>query len=243
MSEIVDHALAYARAGLEGFPLVPRGKRPLTRNGLLDATTSPSVILSWFEQWPEANWALRVPVGMLVLDVDARSGGTLDSLGVLPETWTAQTGSGPGSYHLWFQWRGQSRGKLAGVPGVDLKSHSGYVAAPPSVHPSGGRYQWLNKAPIAKLPAHLHEAVMPPIPVARNHFRHGGGSGAGLVSYVAKAAPGNRNSMLFWAASRAWSEGGDPKLLAEIAAAAESAGLSVREIEQTMNSAQRRATA
>ena len=38
-------------------------------------------------------------------------------------------------------------------------------------------------------------------------------------------------------------EGNGAAILAEIAAAAESAGLSVREIEQTMTSAQRRATA
>ncbi len=37
----------------------------------------------------------------------------------------------------------KSRNKLNGAD-IEIKSDGGYVVAPPSVHPSGGRYEFIN---------------------------------------------------------------------------------------------------
>lgn len=145
-------ALSYARRGWPVFPCRPRGKEPLTAHGFKDATTDPATIRSWWQRWPDANVALatgRVS-GLVVLDVDMDKGG-LDSLrtlvdrfagGELPEGPAVQTGGG--GYHLYFAYPAApvpcSAGKAG--PGLDLRGDGGYVIAPPSVHPSGGRYTW-----------------------------------------------------------------------------------------------------
>jgi hypothetical protein len=232
------HALAYAGAGLAVLPLVSGGKVPLCRNGLHDATTDPDVIRGWWGQNPLANIGVRPPRGVVVLDVDPRSGGTLEALGPLPVTWTARTGGG--GWHIWFQFPGPVRGKLDRAPGVDIKSNSGYVVVPPSVHPSGRNYEWLNNARIASLPSHLSERVRVP-PIRRwMSSSVAVGSCDGLVRFVATAQPGERNRCLFWAACRAFESGGDPVLLAQLADAASAVGLSGMEIERTVRSAERR---
>lgn len=43
----LDHALAYARAGLRVLPLRPGQKVPATKHGKDDATTNPDVIRGW----------------------------------------------------------------------------------------------------------------------------------------------------------------------------------------------------
>ncbi|KZM70823.1 hypothetical protein AWN90_40445 [Nocardia terpenica] len=178
----------------------------------------------------------------MVLDVDPRNGGSVEALGTIPETWTARTGGG--GWHVWFRCAGTARGRLAEASGVDIKTHSGYVVAPPSMHPSGNRYRWINDAPIAGLPVHLRERVCAPIvlPFSRRASARSAGSASGLVRAVAEAQPGQRNSVLFWAASRAYSEGASTAVLEAITDAAARVGLSQMEIERTLRSAERRAS-
>ncbi len=238
---MVDHALAYARAGLAVLPLTPWGKTPASAHGKDDATTDPVRIRAWWLRNAQCNIGIRPHSGVVVLDVDPRSGGSLDALGETPETWTAATGGG--GWHLWFRCDGKARGKLDGTQGVDIKTHTGYLVAPPSVHPSGIRYRWTNRAPIAYLPSHLGVRVRVPavLPFPVAPYKRHRGSGTGLVSAVRNATEGQRNQVLFWAASRACSEGGNPSVLQEIAHAAEDCGLSRIEIGRTIRSAQRSA--
>jgi hypothetical protein len=47
-----------------------------------------------------------------------------------------------------FHWyvKPTGMGNRAGVlPGVDFRGKNGYVIAPPSVHPDGNRYRWVNR--------------------------------------------------------------------------------------------------
>lgn len=233
----MDHALAYARAGLAVLPLAPRGKVPVTEHGKDDASTDPEQIRAWWARTPFYNVGVRPPAGVVVLDVDPRSGGSVEALGETPETWTAATGGG--GCHLWFRCGGKVRGKLEGARGVDIKAATGYVVAPPSVHPSGSRYRWANRARIAPLPAHLRGRVCVPVVLPFRSYQRHGGSGEGLVRIVRQAAPGQRNNILFWAACRAYAEGGDPAVLEALATTAEEIGLSRHEVDQTMRSAQR----
>ncbi|WP_433577538.1 bifunctional DNA primase/polymerase [Nocardia brasiliensis] len=236
LAPLIDHALAYARAGLGVLPLAARGKAPVTEHGKDDATTDPDVIRAWWDRNPLCNIGIRPQPGVVVLDVDPRSDGSLEALGAIPPTWTAATGGG--GWHVWFRHSGKARGRLDGVAGVDIKTNTGYLVAPPSVHPSGGVYRWVNRARVARLPDHLRARVSPAPVRLRPHSRTVAASGAGLAAFVAQAQPGGRNHALYWAACRAYAEGADTAVLDALADAARSIGLGHNEIESTMRSAQ-----
>lgn len=159
---MLDHALGYAANGLPVFPLIPGTKRPATPNGLYDATTDEMKIRDWWTATPKANVAARPLDGMAVLDVDVRNGGTLDALGDLPATYRTRTGGG--GWHIWF-WLPQDctdkvRGKLDQADGIDIKTSTGYLVMPPSIHPDGGRYILDDDSEPANLPAHLLDRVV-----------------------------------------------------------------------------------
>ncbi|MFN8179320.1 MAG: bifunctional DNA primase/polymerase [bacterium] len=159
-SPMVDWALAYAAAGGKVLPLRPRGKEPLTEHGFHDASNDPAQIRTWWAATPDANIGLRVPEGMLVIDVDPRNGDdhVLAKLeaehGPLPATLRARTGSG--GDHVWLA--GQSSG--SSLAGVLVKHHAnGYVVVPPSVHPDGPTYGWPEVVAVAQVPAWVLEAI------------------------------------------------------------------------------------
>ncbi len=253
---LVEHAAAYARAGLPVLALHTPGpagcscgdqgcrsvgKHPRTRRGLDDATTDLRRIAALWTCWPEANIGLRPPAGVVVLDVDPRAGGAtalaalLDEPGrVLPATLTANTGGG--GLHIWLRCPGPYRGQLA--PGVDLKGSTGYLVAPPSLHASGRRYTWASALEIAPAPEWLRPLLRrPPVPVAGRTVPAGGGADDGLVRTVAYAGEGGRNKALHWAACRAAERGAPADLLDRLRDAARSVGLDDREIERTIRSA------
>lgn len=240
----VDHAAAYARAGLSVLPLHPRAKTPATRHGKDDAATDVERITAWWARHPDHNIGIRPPNGTVVLDVDPRNGGD-DALAELvgryeplPETWTCCTGSG--GRHIWLRAPGPFRGQLC--PGVDLKSNTGYLVVPPSIHPNGQRYRWANTAPVAHAPAWLRPMLTPPPPPSRPATPSSTPNREGLVDFVATAVEGNRNAALFWAASRAAAEGTLTELGTQLVAAAVNNGLPEREAHATLRSAQRTAT-
>ncbi|WP_425297971.1 bifunctional DNA primase/polymerase [Nocardia brasiliensis] len=237
--EFETAALDYAAQGIEVFPLKPRTKIPLTSHGMKDATADPAQIREWWKRWPTANIAIRPAEGLIVLDVDPRSGGTLEALGALPDTWTARTGGG--GWHVWMRYPDKTRAKVAGCPGVDIKTHLGYLVAPPSIHPDGGIYAWLNDAPIVKLPNHLRNrvrALTTPLAIPAD-TQTGTNTGNGLAAWLMQAVEGERNRSLHWAACRALETETAAATLAEVVDAARRIGLSDREIENTVRSAQR----
>jgi Bifunctional DNA primase/polymerase, N-terminal len=199
-------------------------------------------ITAWWDRWPWANIGVRSPAGLIALDIDPRNGGdnALEQLtrqhGLLPRTLTARTGGG--GLHIWLVYAGRARGQLC--PGVDVKTERGYVVAPPSLHASGSRYEWLWVLPPARAPRWVQCLLdPPPVPVHRSANTGGGNRDAGLVRTVAGAPEGSRNGVLYWAACRAHERGSVPALLAELLAAAMAAGLPESEARQTIESAAR----
>lgn len=203
-----------------------RGECGKAGHGLHDATTDPTQIGEWLARYPGCNWAIRPPVGVLVLDVDPRNGGDveLEKLeerhGKLPATLTARTGSG--GLHHWLSYNGPARGKLC--TGVDVKTNTGYLVAPPSVHLAGGTYSWICQAPAAYAPTWVKNIMNPPVRV--RPVRQGAkGSGKGLVDYVARKPYGEVNDAVYWAACRADANGVLDDILEDlVAAAAHAAG-------------------
>ena len=146
-------ALALAARGFHVFRLTPRQKVPLAEShGHLDATTDPATIARWWTEIPDANIGLRTGIesGVLVLDRDDRNGGEAgwelleQEHGRVPYSLRVRTGDG---FHVYLGHRGPGRvtAPKGVAPGVDLKSEGGYVVAPPSVHPSGRVYTWLDE--------------------------------------------------------------------------------------------------
>jgi len=164
---LLDAALKLAAGGRPVFPCVPRGKRPLTEHGLLDATADRGTIEQWWARWPDANVAIRAGQGsrLVVLDVDGELGAeSLHDLehqhGRLPRTASVKTPRG--GQHFYFRHPGVEVRNSAGVlaAGLDIRGDGGYVLAPPSVGRNGRWYEPDELAPVAKMPAWLRERTV-----------------------------------------------------------------------------------
>ncbi len=153
MDTVARAARAYLDRGWSVIPIRPREKRPLIAWQQYQRR-APSVadVDAWFQRWPAANVGIVTGAvsGLVVVDIDPAHGGreSLDALqrehGPLRET--VEAISGGGGRHLYFAHPGgvvHNRVDLA--PGIDLRGDGGVIVAPPSVHPSGRSYQWLER--------------------------------------------------------------------------------------------------
>jgi len=127
-------------------------------------------IQEWWTRNPAANVGIVTGAvsGIIVLDIDGTKGvATLreEELHV-PPTVVAKTGGG--GWHYFYRHPGFTCRNFAGktgqtiLPGVDFRGDGGFIVAPPSVHRSGGRYEWaLNPSEntIADAPEWLLEAI------------------------------------------------------------------------------------
>jgi hypothetical protein len=125
------------------------------------------LVFQWWDRWPAAGAAILTGLSrLLVLDVDPRHGGhhTLARLvehRPLPTTRTIRTRGG--GLHLYYRTDRlvQSRSGQLG-PGVDVKSHRGMVACPPTPRLRSDR------APPDRPGARLARGPLPPSrPTAR----------------------------------------------------------------------------
>lgn len=229
-----------------GFAVGPLdGKLPLTKHGVRDFTRDRDVITRWVRQHPGCNWGVT-QVGVICLDVDPRHGGTVAALRLRPEHQTLTIRTGAEGWHFYYRQTGPVRGKMAGAEGIDVKAGGrGYLVAPGSVHPiTGKRYRIHRPGPIAKLPEHLLALIVPPATVAPvAPVKASGDRWDGLVRSVTEAQEGNRNGTLFWAAARAAADSAPAAVFSALAAAAHQIGLGASEIQQTIQSGQRKGTA
>jgi bifunctional DNA primase/polymerase-like protein/AAA domain-containing protein len=178
IGDLGAHALIYAAAGLCVFPLHP-DKTPRTTNGMKDATTNPDTIAAWWDRWPDALIGCRIPIDIVVIDVDPKHSGMAtwkalkETYGKLPATRTHQSGRNDGGGHLWFhrphgklsvrrlnRWAkehgtGEAAGKHSWVAGIDLLHHNHrYTVLPPSPHPAtGAPYRWVEHRDLDTTPA------------------------------------------------------------------------------------------
>lgn len=136
-------ALWYAGQGVAVFPCEPRGKKPLTRHGLKDASTDPERVRTWWIYHPDAN--IGAPTGHLfdVIDIDGHEGiAATYGAGVdfPPELGHSMT-SRPGGHHVFIAPTGRGNGASV-YPSVDYRGAGGYVILPPSRGANGHRYVW-----------------------------------------------------------------------------------------------------
>jgi hypothetical protein len=214
-------ALAYAARGWHVFPLAPRSKVPCKGSGgHLDATTNPATLRRWFAHAFPYNVGIRTGLisGLLMLDADGQEGvENLERLQAehsrLPATLMSQSSRGP---HLWFKLTvpaPKSESKLA--PKIDVRADDSYAVAPPSVHPSGAVYRWLNKLPPAPAPDWLIELAVrrpivvlppqrstPPIITSASSAAYGCAALEREIERLVLASSGTHNAMLNCASFR-----------------------------------------
>ncbi len=145
-------ALGYIKRGLAVFPVQPRGKEPVTGNGCKGATLDRDMVDNWWTTRPDLNIGLATGDKIFVVDIDADRGGETSFArlekkhGALPETVEVITGNGR---HLWFRApsgrvirNSVGRKSSALGEGIDVRGAGGYVVVPPSIHPSGRKYEF-----------------------------------------------------------------------------------------------------
>lgn len=146
MPDMLQAALDYLDLGLA--PLPCHEKRPLVPWAVYQQKL-PTVqeVTSWWTTWPDANIALVLPPGALVVDLDGPNAGSLlVEAGIeLPANAPSAT-TGKGS-HIYLTSAGrevQNKVALFKKEGsqVDIRAAGGYVLAPPSRHPNGKIYEW-----------------------------------------------------------------------------------------------------
>lgn len=177
----------------------------------------------WWRRWPRAGVGIITgeTSGIVVIDVDPRHGGdaTLAALeevhGPLPVTLTARTGGG--GWHYVFRHPGfvvqnvqnDETRKLG--PGLDVRGDGGQIAAAPTLHASGRRYEWTDWfAEPVDLPGWMADRLRkPPSPAAPAYQyapasighpnRYVAAALRAQCQRVADARQGERNERLFLA--------------------------------------------
>lgn len=152
MLEWVHH---YRDLGLHPVPCEPRGKRPLIEwRPYQERQPTLEEVDSWWTTWPDANIALVVGRGIVVVDLDGpKASELLEQAGLeMPaDAPRVKTGNGEHVY-LRLPAGKTARNRAAFLSSgaengtksqIDLRADGGYVLAPPSRHPNGSRYAWL----------------------------------------------------------------------------------------------------
>ncbi|MFE5936034.1 bifunctional DNA primase/polymerase [Streptomyces sp. NPDC056470] len=229
------------------------------------ASTDPERIRNCWES-SSANFGIATgPSRLIVVDLDkpkdssstdAPDGAaTFEALceragQAVPTTYRVRTASG--GWHLYFTAPdrvriGNSAGKLG--PLIDTRGVGGYVVGPGSITPTG-RYDVIDNAPVAELPAWLLEALTPPEPPARPTLpamptrtsRYAYVVLERETAAVASAQEGGREAELFRAARAvgrfvAWGDLDRHVVEQAFQAAGEAAGLKPYECRSTLRSA------
>jgi hypothetical protein len=150
----------------------PRSKEPLTAHGVKDATSDPEVIAEWRRRWPDANWAVATGrPGPMALDIDDQAATPADVLKAVaraPRTASARGGC------AFFE---GTDARTIVLDYGELRGVGSYQMIPPSIHPTGKAYVWIQE-PHGKLP------TVPKLVAANKNT-----SGAGVAPKVLSIPP------------------------------------------------------
>lgn len=156
------------------------GKHPIPREWQKRASTDADVVRDARRLHPNANVGLAMggPQRLVALDIDGeqgrRSWAELEAgVRVAPRTLTSASGRPDGGAHRIYRVPAhldiRRLGNRASYKklGIDTRIDGGQVVVAPSIHVSGARYRWVERAPIADLPEWLFEALAAPIELGR----------------------------------------------------------------------------
>lgn len=130
MDSLLDAALAMARRGYRVFPIRPYGKKPAVDAFQFVATTDEAQLRAWWTENPQYNPGI-LTTDIVVADIDTKKGQyALDNYlasGGHFNTFVVRTPTG--GYHCYFDGP-DSKLAVDLIPGVDIRSHNGYVLGP-----------------------------------------------------------------------------------------------------------------
>jgi hypothetical protein len=224
---LLEKAIGYAKRGWRVFPCKPEDKTPLVK-WRDQATVDQEAIRNWWKKYPGANIGVVTGAisGIVVVDVDGNEGMAIweqlvAAHGFFTETPTAMTGGG--GEHYYFAHPGGTFRNTAAKIGehIDTRGDGGYVVAPPSLHPNGNRYRWMNgsdQLTPAEMPSWLidllaFEEAEQPSEAPANRI---GDGGKWLQEALGKCAIGSRNATGLWLACQLRDDGLSQEYVEEI---------------------------
>jgi len=223
-ADMLAAALAYTKKGWRVFPLHwikpdggcscnntrcdSPGKHPRIVEWQKLANADERWMKDWWKRWPEANIGLVMGAasGVFALDIDPRHGGDVALTELIEQhgdEWleTSQARTGGGGHHILFAYpQGLNiRNSVERLgEGIDVRGEGGYIVAPPSLHASGRRYEWLNELEPAQATEWLLERLtdekQTPQGVSPSKTQARAKSGASIGAVIPE---GERNETLF----------------------------------------------
>lgn len=156
-----DEALGYVDLGWSVLPVRPDEKRPYMANWLQyeRQRATRAQVEGWFSSLSNAGVGLvtgRIS-GVVVLDVEHDCPIPIeDILRKYPTEMVSK--SGGGGRHLFYNYPqgvGRISNRVRIFEGADLRADGGFIVLPPTLHASGGRYEWLKRGPMGAFPREL----------------------------------------------------------------------------------------
>jgi hypothetical protein len=145
MTTILESALDYLRRGWSVIPIKPGTKLPAiaTWKPFQTARATEETVRKWFRNGKSGIGIVcgAISGGLTVIDFDDEQSyleWSKTHAKIATAVPTVKTARG---YHVYVRTK---LTKTAHLDGIDIKA-SGYVIAPPSVHPTGQTYRWLNQ--------------------------------------------------------------------------------------------------
>ena len=152
------------------FPLMPKDKRPhfqlLAETGfttdkidgstvgswkpLQDLRVSHGLVDAWWGKEPNANIALICgkSSNITVIDIDVDKTGKGEQPQSITDAFNLSTPTsitGSGGMHLFCSYYSQLKNSVGKAhPQIDIRNDGGYIVLPPSIHPNGNPYQWVD---------------------------------------------------------------------------------------------------
>ncbi|MEJ7728198.1 MAG: VapE domain-containing protein [Polyangiaceae bacterium] len=178
-STTIAHAAEmYAQLGFEPLPLWglrdggactcrdldcdSQGKHPVHVACQQHASSDIDIVRQTFRSH-RGNIGLLMGSRYVALDADGEEGmASLASLGELPPTLTAATGSGKGEHRIFRLAANHDASEIPNrkaLPKLDVKVRNGQIVVAPSLHLSGNRYRWTVCVEPALLPDHIYERI------------------------------------------------------------------------------------
>jgi len=146
----LDFAMLYISNNLSVIPIKPGEKTPLIKwEKYQKERPSIAEVQKWFKD-SNINIAIvcgKVSGNLVVIDFDEaelyeKFLKELDNelKDIIENTWLVKTGKG---YHIYLRVDSDKPVKIGKFEKIDIKGEGGYVVAPPSLHPSGKRYEFI----------------------------------------------------------------------------------------------------
>lgn len=145
------------------IPLQPKDKKPAikTWKEFQERLPSDRELVTWFKNKDNNLGIVTGEIsGIAVVDLDSEEAEEWAREHGLKETPASKTGRGKHAFCIHKDGIGNFQ-KKSGLPDIDLRAEGGYAVAPPSVHSTGIRYEWVNGCSLDDLPlADLPEFIL-----------------------------------------------------------------------------------